>query len=267
MLTSRMPEGTLSNDFMKYFNCGEGTDVIINTEPEIHAHSQILCARSKYFRIALSNTWAKRNDSGSFIIQCKEKHVVMHAIIMYLYSGTINLTGLEFEMVLELLLESEKLMLNTLSLIILEIILPMITSLNSKHVVMFVEFMLRHNNFLEQYYHEFCCIIRDIKKLVFSTDARFSDDVLRILLERDDLGMKESELWEVIEINGHEIVLGELRFHQFENDKIVKLLLPELNTMNGDIVRDVLSKKLDPSSIPQYGWIRYANIDHISKIL
>ena len=90
---------------------------------------------------------------------------------------------------------------------------------------------------------------------------------MRILLERDDLGMKESELWEMIQINGHEIVLGELRFHQFENDKIVKLLLPELNTMNSNIVKDVLSKKLDPPNIPQYGWIRYTNIDHISKIL
>ena len=267
MLMDKMPEGTLSDDFMEYFNRGEGTDVIINTKQEIHAHSQILCARSEYFRTALSSTWAKRNDSSSFVIQCEEKHAVMHAIVTYLYSGTINLAGLEFEMVLELLKESEKLLLNTLSLIILENVLPMNMSLNGKHIVMFVEFMLRHDNLLERSYHEFCYIMRDIKKLVFSTDARFSDDALRILLERDDLGMKESELWEMIQINGHEIVLGELRFHQFENDKIVKLLLPELNTMNSNIVKDVLSKKLDPPNIPQYGWIRYTNIDHISKIL
>ena len=91
----------------------------------------------------------------------------MHAIVTYLYSGTINLTGLEFEMVLELLKESEKLLLNTLSLIILENILPMTMSLTGKHIVMFVEFMLRHDNFLERSYHEFCYIMQDIKKLVF----------------------------------------------------------------------------------------------------
>ena len=149
MLMDKMPEETLSNDFIEYFNRVEGTDVIINTKPEIHAHSQILCARSEYFRTALSSTWAKRNDGGSFIIQCEEKHAVMHAIVTYLYSGTINLAGLEFEMVLELLKESEKLLLNTLSLIILENVLPMNMSLNGKHIVMFVEFMLRHDNLLE----------------------------------------------------------------------------------------------------------------------
>ena len=55
----------LSNDYEKLFETEIGYDVIIyaGEEPnvkEIHAHSNILCIRSKYFRTAFSNEWAEK---------------------------------------------------------------------------------------------------------------------------------------------------------------------------------------------------------------
>jgi hypothetical protein len=63
----------LSNDYEKLFEAEIGYDVIIHAgeEPnvkEIHAHSNILCIRSKYFRTAFSNEWAEKND-GKFIFR------------------------------------------------------------------------------------------------------------------------------------------------------------------------------------------------------
>ena len=63
----------LSNDYEKLFEEEFACDVIIyaGEEPnvkEIHAHSNILCIRSKYFRTAFSNEWAEKKD-GKFILR------------------------------------------------------------------------------------------------------------------------------------------------------------------------------------------------------
>ncbi|CAB4389275.1 unnamed protein product [Rhizophagus irregularis] len=63
----------LSNDYEKLFETEIGYDVIIYAGDElnvkeIHAHSNILCIRSKYFRTAFSNEWAEKKD-GKFILK------------------------------------------------------------------------------------------------------------------------------------------------------------------------------------------------------
>ena len=63
----------LSNDYKKLFETEVGYDVIIyaGEEPnvkEIHAHSNILCVRSEYFRTAFSNEWVEKKD-GKFILR------------------------------------------------------------------------------------------------------------------------------------------------------------------------------------------------------
>ena len=62
----------LSNDYEKLYETEIGYDVIIHAgeEPnvkEIHAHSNILCIRSQYFRSAFSNESEKRD--GKFIFR------------------------------------------------------------------------------------------------------------------------------------------------------------------------------------------------------
>jgi hypothetical protein len=63
----------LSSDYEKLFETEIGYDVIIyvgedQNVKEIHAHSNILCARSQYFRSAFSNEWAEKKD-GKFIFR------------------------------------------------------------------------------------------------------------------------------------------------------------------------------------------------------
>ena len=63
----------LSSDYEKLFETEIGYDVIIyageaHNVKEIHAHSNILCVRSKYFRTAFSNEWAEKKD-GKFILK------------------------------------------------------------------------------------------------------------------------------------------------------------------------------------------------------
>ncbi|GET57813.1 BTB/POZ protein [Rhizophagus irregularis DAOM 181602=DAOM 197198] len=73
----------LSSDYEKLFETELGYDVIIyaGEEPnvkEIHAHSNILCIRSQYFRSAFSNEWAEKKD-GKFIL--KKPNISSHLFI------------------------------------------------------------------------------------------------------------------------------------------------------------------------------------------
>src|SRR5581483_8974704 len=63
----------LSSDYEKLFEEELGYDVIIyageeQNVKEIHAHSNILSIRSKYFSTAFSNEWTEKND-GNFIFR------------------------------------------------------------------------------------------------------------------------------------------------------------------------------------------------------
>jgi hypothetical protein len=60
-------------DYEELFETESGYDVIIysgeeSNVKEIHAHSNILCIRSNYFRSAFSNEWAEKED-GKFILR------------------------------------------------------------------------------------------------------------------------------------------------------------------------------------------------------
>ena len=62
----------LSSDYKRLFETEIGYDVIIyageeQNMKEIHAHSNILCIRSQYFRAAFSNEWAKKKMESLFL--------------------------------------------------------------------------------------------------------------------------------------------------------------------------------------------------------
>ncbi|CAB4389150.1 unnamed protein product [Rhizophagus irregularis] len=88
----------LSNDYEKLFETEIGYDVVIyaGEEPnvkEIHAHSSILCIRSKYFCTAFSNEWAEKND-GKFIL--RKPNISSHLfniILRYILRYKVSITG------------------------------------------------------------------------------------------------------------------------------------------------------------------------------
>ncbi|GBC19442.2 BTB/POZ protein [Rhizophagus irregularis DAOM 181602=DAOM 197198] len=62
---------------------------------EIHAHSNILCARSQYFRTAFSNEWAEKRD-GKFIFRKSNiSPQLFNIILRFIYCGNIELKNLQ----------------------------------------------------------------------------------------------------------------------------------------------------------------------------
>ena len=77
----------LSSDYEKLFETEIGYDDVIiyaGEEPnvkEIHAHSNILCIRSEYFRSAFSNELAEKKD-GKFIF--RKPNISPHLFVIIL---------------------------------------------------------------------------------------------------------------------------------------------------------------------------------------
>src|ERR1044072_6385906 len=98
----------LSNDYEKLFEKEIGYDVIIyaGEEPnvkEIHAHSNILCIRSQYFRSAFSNEWAEKKDGKFIFKKSNASPLLFKMVIRYIYCGKVDLTKLQGSDILKLL--------------------------------------------------------------------------------------------------------------------------------------------------------------------
>ncbi|CAG8758244.1 629_t:CDS:1, partial [Dentiscutata heterogama] len=187
----------------------ENADVIIKTDPEIRAHSQILSARSEYFRALLSTTWAKKNEKGMFVIESDQKQTVMHIIVTYLYSDTL-LEIDNVELTIELLKESDKLLLNDLSSKIYKRLRLIVPTFSSEEIIILVELLFKCESLYYIFESTLHYIMQDIGKLVFDTDAKFNNETFKLLLKRDDLGMTEKELFRIIKKNNYDIDLEEL---------------------------------------------------------
>ncbi|CAB4392658.1 unnamed protein product [Rhizophagus irregularis] len=108
----------LSSDYEKLFETEIGYDVIIHAgegqnSKEIHAHSNILCARSQYFRTAFSNELAEKRD-GKFIFRKQNiSPQLFNIIFRFIYCGNIELKNLQGPDVLELLIAVDELNINS----------------------------------------------------------------------------------------------------------------------------------------------------------
>ncbi|GBB89314.1 hypothetical protein RclHR1_00160030 [Rhizophagus clarus] len=192
----------LSSDYEKLFETELGYDVIIYSgeEPnvkEIHAHSNILCIRSKYFHTAFSNEWAEKKD-GKFIF--RKPNISPHLfniILRFIYCGNIELKNLQGPEVLNLLIAVDELDIQQLISYIQEYLIEHQTEFLDQNPTGILEIVYQHETFTElwNFFLEKIC---EDPKILFNSD-KFIDlkaPPLGMLLKRDDLNMEEIDIWE-----------------------------------------------------------------------
>ncbi|EXX76981.1 uncharacterized protein OCT59_005022 [Rhizophagus irregularis] len=192
----------LSSDYEKLFETEIGYDVIIYSgeEPnvkEIHAHSNILCIRSQYFRSVFSNEWAEKKD-GKFIL--KKPNISPHLfniILRFIYCGNIELKNLQGPEVLKLLIAVDELNIQQLITYIQEYLIEHQTEFLHQNPTGILETVYQHETFTDLW--EFCLEkICEEPEILFNSD-KFIDlkaPLLEMLIKRDDLNMEEIEIWE-----------------------------------------------------------------------
>ncbi|POG69940.1 hypothetical protein GLOIN_2v1479669 [Rhizophagus irregularis DAOM 181602=DAOM 197198] len=192
----------LSNDYEKLFETEIGYDVIIHAgegqnRKEIHAHSNILCIRSQYFRSAFSNEWAEKRD-GKFIF--KKPNIspqLFNIILRFIYCGIIELKNLQGPDVLELLIAVDELNINSLVSHIQEFLIEHKTEFLQQNPTGILETVYQHETFTDLW--NFCLEkICEEPKILFSSDKFISlkAPLLEFLLKRDDINIDEIEIWE-----------------------------------------------------------------------
>ncbi|GBB94900.1 hypothetical protein RclHR1_24360003 [Rhizophagus clarus] len=192
----------LSNDYEKLFETEIGYDVIIyaGEEPnikEIHAHSNILCIRSKYFRTAFSNEWAEKKD-GKFIL--RKPNISPHLfniILRFIYCGNIELKNLQGLDVLNLLIAVDELNIQQLISHIQEYLVKHQTEFLLQNPTGILEIVYQHETLTDLW--DFCLeTICKEPKTLFNSDKfiNLKAPLLETLLRRDDLSMDEIEIWE-----------------------------------------------------------------------
>ncbi|EXX76714.1 hypothetical protein GLOIN_2v1776175 [Rhizophagus irregularis DAOM 181602=DAOM 197198] len=192
----------LSNDYEKLFETEIGYDVIIyaGEEPnvkEIHAHSNILCIRSQYFRSAFSNEWAEKKD-GKFIFRKQNiSPQLFNIILRFIYCGNIELEKLQGSDVLKLLIAVDELNINSLISHIQEFLIDNQTEFLHQNPTEILETVYQHEAFTNLW--NFCLEkICEEPKILFNSDKfiTLKSPFLELLLKRDDLNVEEIEIWE-----------------------------------------------------------------------
>ncbi|RIA86971.1 BTB/POZ protein [Glomus cerebriforme] len=192
----------LSNDYEKLFETEIGYDVIIyageeSDIKEIHAHSNILCIRSKYFRSAFSNDWAEKKD-GKFIL--RKPNISSHLfniILRFLYCGNIELKNLEGIDILKLLIAVDELNIQPLISHIQEFLIENHNECLHKNPIGILDTIYQHETFTELW--KFCLEKICRKPQIFFNSDKFINlkaPLLELLLKRDDLNLSEIEIWE-----------------------------------------------------------------------
>ncbi|CAI2166146.1 17301_t:CDS:2 [Funneliformis geosporum] len=99
-----------ADDFNVIIQVGEGQ----NTK-KFHVHSVILRARSPYFKIAFSTNWIQKTNNTIMFNKPNITSFVFDMILMYIYSGELNLASYSDQNIFELLIASDELLLEELT--------------------------------------------------------------------------------------------------------------------------------------------------------
>ncbi|CAB4444562.1 unnamed protein product [Rhizophagus irregularis] len=200
-MDSKLSSEILKN-FESLFESKENYDVIIQVgeEPnikEIYAHSLVLRCQSNYFRTAFSSNWAEKID-GKYIF--KKPNISLHTfevILRYLYCGKVDLSvgnnGLD---VLKLLISTDEFGLHTLNEHLQEFIVNNQKKLLQNDPVGILEIIFQHESLTTL--HNYCIeAICQKPNILFGTDKilKLPAELLELLLKRDDLALKEIEIW------------------------------------------------------------------------
>ncbi|RHZ84129.1 hypothetical protein Glove_85g116 [Diversispora epigaea] len=164
---------------------------------EFHVHSSILKARSPYFKSALSNQWA--NDKKDKMILFTKPNIsppVFALIIKYLYTGIVDLTNVSSSDIFGLLVASDELILEELFKHIQNYLIEKEAFWLNQNLVKILLTVSRLASCkqLQDYCHKSICINPEF----FFTSENFLDldkDIFLELIKRDDLRIKEIDLW------------------------------------------------------------------------
>ncbi|EXX77703.1 uncharacterized protein OCT59_029343 [Rhizophagus irregularis] len=192
----------LSQNLIELLKDDEYYDIAIEVgeDPNVkifHAHTNILCYRSPYLRRTIA-TNKKNNDNVLTHIRLpKISPEIFQIILMYIYGGILSLNGQNVSENLELLAVADQLQLQELVDYLQKYLIENKSMWIKQHFELTHRTSFQSSNLLEL---QQCCtdIMANTPEQVFSSldFTSLPEKSLVSLIKRDDLQMKEIEVWE-----------------------------------------------------------------------
>ncbi|GBB99884.1 hypothetical protein RclHR1_03670004 [Rhizophagus clarus] len=243
----------LSRDYTKLLDSGLYSDVVVQVgqEPdyrEFKVHSLILRARSPYFNAALSSEWIRKQENMIIFNKPNMSPKVFEIILKYVYGGCLRLQGHDVPAILSVLTAADELCLIDIFDHVEDYLLQDIDKL-LKHFIQVQRFATQHHHFTKL--HAFCIkTIEQDPSIVFQHEEfnLITQDTLISLLKRDNLIMREIDLWnKVIEWGRAQNPLLSTEIENWTNEyflKLASLIQPCIRLINFSLIneKDFLEK-------------------------
>ncbi|RHZ87681.1 hypothetical protein Glove_33g145 [Diversispora epigaea] len=191
----------LSRNFIELLDDKDDHNVIIeveNTKKSFTAHSSVLKYRSPYFRMELENIQPNENNV-KIITKSSISTQIFDVILKYIYGGIVNLENVETKFIFDLMLVANEFKLEELTNKLETTLIDTKSSWLKTHFSLVYRTIFDRQNFkkLENYCID---IIVKYSNLIFESSdfTSLQESALVPLLKRDDLQMKEVEIWDYV---------------------------------------------------------------------
>ncbi|RHZ73641.1 hypothetical protein Glove_230g61 [Diversispora epigaea] len=193
----------LSQNFIELLNDKEECNIIIEVDQEQNkktftAHSAVLRYRSSYFSKELTNT-VPSDDNNRIITKRNISAQIFEIILKYIYGGIIDTENMDTRTMYDLMIVANKLEFEELSEKLENHFIESKASWLRTHFTFVYHSIFKHNTFknLEKFCND---IIAKHPSIIFESVEFTSlhESALVSILKRDDLQMKESEIWDYL---------------------------------------------------------------------
>ncbi|RIA92651.1 hypothetical protein C1645_874611 [Glomus cerebriforme] len=202
-MTDNFPNELL-NDLEKLFSSGKNYDVIIKAGKcgnlkTFYTHSLILSSRSTYFKAALSKYWARKKNGKIIFKKPNIDPKIMELILRYIYIGVIDLDKWKGIEILKYFVASDELNLKNLCDYIEGYIIEKQANFFNENPNEVLQTIFHYESLtsLKDFYLKLIC---DNPEVLFESRTFLTIDksILILLIQRDDLNMKEYEIWSYV---------------------------------------------------------------------
>ncbi|GBB91476.1 hypothetical protein RclHR1_01880007 [Rhizophagus clarus] len=292
----------LSRDYIDILKDDDYYDITIEVgqDPNVkifRAHRIILCYRSPFLRQTLTSN--RENNNGT-LINIKLPNIspeIFQVILKYIYGGIISLNEHEASEILKILVAANELLLQELIDYLQEYLIKNKSEWIEQHIILTYRISFQSNSLLGL--QKFCAdFMNEFPEKIFkSLDfTSLSEASLISIIKKDDLQMKEIEIWEhvlkwgleknpsllpdsttwsdndfkVME-NTLQNCIPEIRFFSLSSKDFSQKVRPYRKLLKHQLYEELLGSYLDSNIEPSNNILlpRYKNIDGIidSKIV
>ncbi|RIA90648.1 hypothetical protein C1645_823100 [Glomus cerebriforme] len=166
---------------------------------EFRAHSNILRARSPYFKIALSSDWVKKENGIIVFTKPNISPTVFEIILRYIYAGMLDLDKFTGEDILDLLVAADELLLEELIIHVQSHLIQKQSSWIQSNMIEVLHTVFRLVTCKKLQDHCLEKICEDPTTFFnLKNFPTLDNDIFYLLLSRDDLQIDEVLVWDYL---------------------------------------------------------------------